>query len=207
MTQHKTIQAGVQPRPSGKAMIMVHGRGANADDILSLAGNLPVKDYTLVAPQAATRAWYPYSFMAPVQQNQPHLDEALLTLAELEADLLAKGINGQDLYWMGFSQGACLTLEYVTRNAKVYGGVLAFTGGLIGATPDRSKYTGHFGNTPVFIGSSDPDAHVPVERVQESSRIISSMGGNVREMIYPGMGHTITMAEIRDAIAHVWHIH
>ena len=207
MTQHKIKQAGVQLRPSGKAMIMIHGRGANADDILSLASNLPVKEYTLLAPQAATGAWYPYSFMAPVQQNQPHLDEALHTLAGLEAGLLAKGIKSQDLYWVGFSQGACLTLEYVTRNAKSYGGVLAFTGGLIGATLDTANYNGHFGNTPVFIGSSDPDAHVPVERVQESARIISAMGGDVCEMIYPGMGHTITMDEIRDATAHVWHIH
>lgn len=181
-----------------KALIMVHGRGANAGDILSLSAHLNVADFTLVAPQATGNTWYPYSFMEQPTQNEPWLSSALEMLELIRKDLNDQGIPDEDIYFLGFSQGACLTLEFVTRNARKYGGVIAFTGGLIGDRIYHEHYKGDFKNTPVFIGSSDPDPHVPVERVFESSTILRSMHAEVTEKIYPNMGHTINQDEINE---------
>ena len=154
-----------------KVLILVHGRGGSAEDILSLASYLNVDDFTLMAPQATNNTWYPFSFLMPTTQNEPWLSSALNLVKELTEELISKGVPYKNIYFAGFSQGACLTLEFVTRNGEQYGGVVAFTGGLIGDKIDTKNYKGDFKNTPVFIGTSDPDPHVPVERVHETVNI------------------------------------
>ena len=178
---------------------MLHGRGGSAEDILSLASYLNVKDFSLIAPQATDNTWYPYSFLAPPSQNEPWLSSALNILKELLTDLTSQGIATHNIYFTGFSQGACLTLEFVTRNANHYGGVAAFTGGLIGDKIYTENYKGDFKNTPVFIGTSNPDPHVPVERVKASTKILTGMNAAVTEKIYNNMGHTINQDEIEIA--------
>ncbi len=192
----KILRAGKKTGEAEKALIMIHGRGANAHDTLSLADYLQVKNFALLAPEATSNTWYPYSFMAPVQQNEPWLSSSLEVIKELVKDLNAEGIISKNIYFLGFSQGACLTLEFVARNAMRYGGVVAFTGGLIGETICSENYTGDFKNTPVFIGSSNPDPHVPVERVHESTKILKGMNAAVTQKLYNGMGHTISQDEI-----------
>ena len=190
------VTAGKKLEDAAKALIMIHGRGGSAEDILSLAGHLQVKDFALLAPQASNNSWYPYSFMAPPSQNEPWLSSALSLLKETVNDVMAQGIAEENIYFTGFSQGACLTLEFVTRNATKFGGVVAFTGGLIGDKIYRDNYKGDFNNTPVFIGSSNPDPHVPVERVYATTNILKEMNAGVTEKIYENMGHTITQDEI-----------
>ena len=197
--QKNIVTAGRKLGEAKKALIMIHGRGASAEDILSLSAYLNVSDYALIAPQASGHTWYPYSFMAPVAQNEPGFSSALSVLRSVTDDVIASGIAAEHIYFLGFSQGACLTLEFVTRNAQRYGGVVAFTGGLIGAQVDTANYKGDFGGTPVFIGSSDPDMHVPVTRVRESEEVIRGMNGDVTVKVYPGMGHTVSQDEINMA--------
>jgi len=205
MTHQKNIvTAGVPLSQAKKALIMIHGRGAGAQDIISLATYLNVGDYALLAPQASGHTWYPYSFMAPVAQNEPGLSSAISILESIVADVIAAGIPASNIYFLGFSQGACLTLEYVTRHAQQYGGVVAFTGGLIGASLEMSNYKGDFAGTPVFIGSSDPDRHVPVTRVRESETIMKTMGADITVKVYPGMGHTVSQDEVETANALVF---
>lgn len=193
------ITAGVDVSAANKALIMLHGRGAHAQDILSLADYLAVKDFALVAPQATNNTWYPYSFLAPPAQNEPWLSSALNIVKETVADLNNKGIANEQIYLLGFSQGACLTLEFAARNATKYGGIIAFTGGLIGDNIYPQNYAGNFAGTPVFIGSSNPDFHVPVERVYATTNILKNMGAVVTEEIYNNMGHTINEDELRRA--------
>lgn len=181
---------------------MLHGRGAPAEDILGLASHLSVKDFALVAPQATNFTWYPHSFLAPPEQNEPWLSSALKLIDEIVDELRQAGIASSDIYFTGFSQGACLTLEYVARHGIRWGGVAAFTGGLIGDRIYKENYGGDFESTPVFIGSADPDAHVPVERVHDTVKIMEAMHASVREKIYPGMGHTIREDEIQ--LANAW---
>lgn len=195
----KIYTAGKKPREAKKALIMVHGRGGSAADILSLAQHLDVKDYALFAPQAAQHSWYPYSFLALPSDNEPALSSALIALGEAVKEAEAAGIGKEQIYFLGFSQGACLTLEFVTRNAAKYGGVIAFTGGLIGDKIYEENYKGDFQQTPVFIGTSDPDPHVPVDRVLASTALLRKMNASVLEKVYPMMGHTITTEEIRQA--------
>ena len=196
MHSKKIYSAGKNITEATKALVMAHGRGAFAEDILSLAGYFNLKDFALVAPQATNNTWYPYSFLTPPKQNEPWLSSALNILSEVVADINFAGISTKQIYFLGFSQGACLTLEFVTRNAKKYGGVVAFTGGLIGDKIYSENYNGDFLNTPVFIGSSDPDPHVPVERVQATSVMLKNMHADLTVKIYPGMGHTINKDEI-----------
>lgn len=196
MHTKQIIRAGKKIEEASKALIMVHGRGGTADDILGLANYLPVSDFALLAPQATNNTWYPYSFLAPPRENEPWLSSALALLKEVVADVKAKGIAEENIYFLGFSQGACLTLEFVTRNAATYGGVAAFTGGLIGDKIYDENYKGDFGSTPVFIGTSDPDPHVPVERVNDTAGILLKMNAGVTKKIYKNMGHTITQDEI-----------
>ncbi|HXS58908.1 MAG TPA: dienelactone hydrolase family protein [Hanamia sp.] len=190
------VTAGVPLQDAKKALIMIHGRGGSAEDILSLADNLDVTDFALLAPQANNNSWYPYSFMAPESQNEPWLSSALALLKEAVNEVLMQGITEENIYFTGFSQGACLTLEFVARNSTKYGGVAAFTGGLIGDRIRPENYKGDFKNTPIFIGSSNPDPHVPAERVHETTNILKSMNANATEKIYENMGHTIVMDEI-----------
>ena len=196
MHQKKIVTAGQPLAKATKALIMLHGRGATAEDILGLAREFNVKDYALVAPQATNYTWYPLSFLAPVKQNEPWLTSAIQVVGEIVEDIRRAGIKDENIYFAGFSQGACLTLEFVTRNATRWGGVAAFTGGLIGDRIYTENYSGDFAGTPVFIGTSNPDPHVPVERVNASADFIRSMNAVVTEKVYPGMGHTINREEI-----------
>ena len=189
-------QSGNLDNPT-KALIMIHGRGGTAKDIMGLAEYLNVGDYLLIGPEASQNTWYPNSFIAPISTNQPKLDQALELINQAVELAKEKGIQSENIYFLGFSQGACLTLEYTSRNAQKYGGIVAFTGGLIGEELIRDHYKGDFENTPVFIGTSDPDFHVPVERVQETTKLMRELGAQVEERIYPNMGHTITQEEIR----------
>ncbi len=175
---------------------MVHGRGASAGDILALSGYLNISGFALIAPQAVNGSWYPFSFLMPPERNEPGLSESLMLLGEIEKDINKKGILSDKIYFLGFSQGCCLVLEYVTRNAKKYGGIAGFTGGLIGDKIYADSYKGDFGRTPVFIGTSDPDPHVPPERVEDTSRIMEKMNAEVSLKIYKDMGHTINRDEI-----------
>ncbi|MGN6212440.1 alpha/beta hydrolase [Parafilimonas sp.] len=199
MHQKKIITKGKALNEAEKALVMIHGRGAFAEDILSLAGYFDVKDYALLAPQATNNTWYPYSFLAPPQQNEPWLSSALDILKQVEADILAAGIPSHNIYFLGFSQGACLMLEFITRYAQKWGGAVAFTGGLVGDKIYKENYSGDFLQMPLFIGSSDPDMHVPVERVQETVTVLKNMHADVTVKIYPGMGHTISTDEIEKA--------
>ncbi len=192
----KVYQSGNINDPK-KALIMIHGRGGSAQDIMGLAEYLKVNDYLLLGPEAEQNTWYPHSFIAPIISNQPNLDIALELIGEAVQIANEKGIENENIYFLGFSQGACLTLEYTSRNAKKYGGIVAFTGGLIGEKLHPDHYTGNFEGTKVFIGTSDPDFHVPVERVQESSKLMRELGAQVEEKIYPNMGHTISQDEIK----------
>ena len=197
----QVIQSGKQTGEATKALVMVHGRGGSAEDILSLANYLPVNDFALFAPQATNNTWYPYSFLVDPKENEPWLSGALAVLKEVVADVQATGITSDNIYFLGFSQGACLTLEFVARNATRYGGVVAFTGGLIGDKIYEQNYTGDFAGTPVFIGTSDPDPHIPVERVHASAEILNGMHAQVTKQIYKNMGHTISQEEINEVKA------
>jgi phospholipase/carboxylesterase len=195
----KIVTAGKNLEDVQKALIMIHGRGADANDILSLAGYLDVDDFALLAPQATNHSWYPYSFMAPVSQNEPWLTSALNLIKDLVKEITEKGIVPENIYFTGFSQGACLTLEFAARNAVRYGGIAAFTGGLIGDAIHPESYAGDFDKTPIFIGSSNPDPHVPVNRVYETTKILEEMNAAVTQKLYNGMGHTISQDEINIA--------
>ena len=199
MHKKNIITAGKELTASGKVLILLHGRGGSAEDILSLAHHFDVNDFTLLAPQATNNTWYPFSFMAPPAQNEPWLSSALSMLKDLVDELKMKDVSTSSIYFAGFSQGACLMLEFITRNAARYGGAVALTGGLIGDKINNANYSGDFGGTPVFIGSSNPDPHVPVERVYATSNILRGMNAAVTEKIYDGMGHTINQDEVDNA--------
>lgn len=193
------ITSGKQLGKDSQVLIMLHGRGGSAEDILSLSSYLNVNDFTLMAPQATNNTWYPYSFLAPPSQNEPWLSSALNLVKELLDDLSAKSISSENIFFLGFSQGACLTLEFITRNAKKYGGIVAFTGGLIGDKIYSQNYKGDFQNTRIFIGTSNPDPHVPVERVYATTNILKNMNADVTEKVYSHMGHTINQDELHQA--------
>lgn len=197
MHQKHVLVKGKKLGEAERVLVMLHGRGANAEDILSLATYLKVSEFTLLAPQATNNSWYPNSFLAPPYTNEPWLSSAISIIDEITEDINGNGIANSNIFYLGFSQGACLTLEYVTRNAQKYGGVVAFTGGLIGDKIYEQHYTGDFESTPVFIGTSDPDPHVPVQRVQDSVKQMRSMNAQVTEKIYKNMGHTINEDEIQ----------
>jgi len=192
----ETLTDGVPLNDAKKALIMIHGRGAGAHDILSISKHLNVADFALIAPQAENRTWYPYSFLAPINENEPSFSKSLEAIHNVVVAIQQNGIEKENIYFLGFSQGACLALEFTARNAAKYGGVVAFTGGLIGDKVYENHYEGNFENTPIFIGTSDPDFHVPVERVNETEVLLKKMGANVTKKIYPNMGHTISQDEI-----------
>lgn len=181
------------------AMILVHGRGANAPDILQLANELHQPELVYLAPQAAGNTWYPYSFMEPIERNEPWLSSALGVLAGLVRQIEAAGIPAEKIILGGFSQGACLSSEFVARNAWHYGGLIAFSGGLIGPPGTPRDYEGSLEDLPVFLGCSDVDFHIPKERVHETAVTFEGMGATVTERLYPNMGHTIIQDEIEHA--------
>ena len=198
------ITAGVPVSQAKKALIMIHGRGASANSILSLADHLTLPtNMTIIAPQANNNTWYPYGFMAPAANNEPALSSALSLIDEVVEDLVKQGIGRNNIYFLGFSQGACLTLEYVARHGQQYGGVMAFTGGLIGQELKLSNYSGDFAQTPILMATGDPDPHVPVSRVEETVAQLTKMNANVLFKVYKGRPHTITQDELDLAEQHV----
>jgi phospholipase/carboxylesterase len=196
MHKRNILAAGTPIDQATKAMIFIHGRGADARGILEIAGSLNLEGFALLAPQATGNTWYPYSFLFPVQMNEPWLNSAIGIVHELIDEITEAGIKAENIYLLGFSQGACLTLESAARKAQRYGGIIAFTGGLIGENIDRSNYKGNFDGTSVFIGSGDPDPHIPVSRVRDSTLVLTEMGAKITEKIYPGIPHTIIQDEI-----------
>ena len=178
------------------AAVCIHGRGASAEDILSLTQEFSADDVAYLAPQAAGNTWYPYSFLAPIAQNEPGLSSALGVIATILATLDDQGIPANRVVLMGFSQGACLTSEFAARHARRYAGIAVLSGGLIGPPGTPRDYAGAFDGTPVFLGCSDVDPHIPVERVRESAEVFRRMGAAVDERIYRGMGHTVSHDEI-----------
>ncbi|WP_316794328.1 alpha/beta hydrolase [Pedobacter frigoris] len=194
--EHNILTAGIPVNEAKSAVIFLHGRGSSAEDIVSLSKHLDLKGAAVFAPQATNNSWYPYSFIAPVEQNQPALDSALTVLKTLVDEIVASGIPLDKIFFCGFSQGACLTLEYVTRNAAQYGGIVAFTGGLIGKEINMKNYKGDFMKTPVLITTGDPDPHVPVRRVELTETIMKKLNADVTTKIYAGRVHTISQKEI-----------
>jgi len=177
------------------AVVLIHGRGDSSRGILALAEEFQAPGTAFLAPQAVSFSWYPYSFLSEVEQNEPWLSSAL-DRVEAAVTAVRKVIPEQRVVLMGFSQGACLALEFAARNTRRYGGVVAFSGGLIGPDGTPRDYPGSLEGTPVFLGCSDVDAHIPVDRVHESAHVMNGLGGEVEERIYPGMGHTINEDEI-----------
>lgn len=190
------ITAGASLTAQSKVLIMIHGRGASAKDILSIANYLNTDGFTLIAPQAEGNTWYPLSFLAPPVNNEPYLSASLQAVDNTVQQVRKEGVSTENIYFLGFSQGACLVSEYTARNASRYGGIVIYTGGLIGDVTDTQNYKGNFAGTPVFIGTSNPDFHVPVARVQETVKIMENMGAKVTLKIYDGMPHTISQDEI-----------
>ena len=190
------VFGGVPLSDAKKAIIMLDGRGASAESIISLKDHLKVDDAAILAPQATNSSWYPYSFMAPDQDNQPALNSALQVVGDVVKDILAQGIALNQIYFTGFSQGACLALEYTTRHADIYGGIVAFTGGLIGQTLNTRNYPGDFKGTPILITTGDPDPHVPMSRIYESVEILENLNARVELKVYKGRPHTIQTEEI-----------
>ncbi|HTH65825.1 MAG TPA: dienelactone hydrolase family protein [Gemmatimonadales bacterium] len=188
--------AGAPLGKSPVALIMVHGRNAAPANILSLVPSFERPDLTYLAPAAAGGTWYPLSFMAEKEKNEPGLSSGLWVLDQLLGHVVSAGIRKDRIVLLGFSQGACLTAEFAASHADRYGGVVLYSGGLIGPPGTTWNYSGSFGGTPVFLGCSDVDAHVPKTRVDESAAVFQRMGATVTERIYPGMGHLVNDEEL-----------
>ena len=182
---------------AGAAMILVHGRGASAADIMTLGAELTQPGFAYLAPQAAGSAWYPLPFTAPMEDNEPYLSSALEVLTSLLASV-EKSIPADRVILLGFSQGACLTLEFAARNARRYGGVVGLSGGLIGPDGTARDYPGDFEGTPAFLGCSDVDPHIRKDRVLEAADVLKRMGGLVTLRLYPQMGHTVNDDELQE---------
>jgi predicted esterase len=178
------------------AMLMVHGRGASADDILTLTDQLSQPGFAYLAPQAAGNTWYPNRFLVPLEENEPWLSSALTFVGDVFADILKAGLPPERIILLGFSQGACLALEYAARNARRYGGLVGLSGALIGPEETPRDYPGSLDGTPVFLGCSDVDFHVPKERVDRTAQVLQELGAQVTERLYPGLGHTVNQDEL-----------
>jgi phospholipase/carboxylesterase len=189
-------QFGKPLEEAAGAVILLHGRGGTAEDILSLANSLYVPQLSYLAPQAAGNSWYPYSFLAPVVQNEPWLTSALRKVEAIVSMASDAGVSPDRIVIGGFSQGACLATEFVAGHPRRYAGLIAFTGGLIGPPSADLKHTGDLAGTPAFFGSGDPDPHVPWQRVQKSARVITEMGGSVTVRRYQNRPHTISPEEV-----------
>jgi predicted esterase len=190
------VSAGAPLGEGGAVVILLHGRNASPENILELAPRLNRPRVTYLAPAAPGHSWYPQSFMAETPLNEPSLSASLRVVPGLIDHVIAHGVSRERIVLMGFSQGACLTAESAVRHAARYGGVVVFTGGLIGPLGASWDYGGTFAGTPVFLGCSDVDGHVPAARVDESAEVFRRMGADVTTRIYPGMGHLVNDDEI-----------
>jgi phospholipase/carboxylesterase len=194
--QGQLVRTAGEPLDQAKAaMLMVHGRGARAEDILSLVDELAQSGFAYLAPQAADNTWYPNRFTAPISSNEPWLSSALGFVGDV-FDQMIQLIRPERIMLLGFSQGACLTLEYAARNARHYGGLVGLSGALIGPDDAPRAYKGSVQGTPVFLGCSDVDFHVPKERVSQAADVFRRLDGEVTERLYPDMDHTINQDEI-----------
>jgi phospholipase/carboxylesterase len=187
--------AGVPLPAAHAAMIMVHGRGGRADDILGLVPILNRNEFAYLAPQAANNTWYPHSFLNPIEQNEPGITSGMQAVREVLGTIAEAGIPAGRTMLLGFSQGACLSLEFSARNPARYGGVACLSGGLIGPDGTPRDYAGSLDGTPVFLGCSDVDPHIPKARVEHSAEVMRSLGADVTMRIYPGLGHVINEDE------------
>jgi phospholipase/carboxylesterase len=195
--QGQPIRSAGQPLDRARAaMVMVHGRGAQAEDILSLAVQLAQPGYSYLAPQAAGNTWYPNRFLEPIPGNEPWLSSALAFVGDVVAQVIQAGIPPERIMLLGFSQGACLALEYAARTARRYGGLVGLSGALIGPDDTPRNYQGSLAGTPVFLGCSDVDFHVPKERVTQSAEVFRNLGGIVTERLYPNLDHSVNQDEI-----------
>lgn len=190
------LYAGAPLDRAHAAMIMIHGRGATAHDILIMADQFAQKDFAYLAPQAADNTWYPNRFLVPIQENEPWLSSALAAVERLLGQVADAGIAPERTFLLGFSQGACLTLEFAARHARRYGGVVGLSGALIGPDNSPRDYPGSFAGTPVFLGCSDADSHVPKERVLDTAEVFRRLGGDVTARLYPNLGHAVNPDEI-----------
>lgn len=190
------LAAGAPLEEAKAAMIMVHGRGADAESILMLVEELDQPGFAYIAPQAAGNAWYPNSFLAPIESNEPWLSSALSFVEEALSKVEAAGLATDRTMLLGFSQGACLALEFAARHARRYGGLVGLSGGLIGPEGTPRDYAGSLDGTPVFLGCSDIDPHIPKERVLHSEEVLRGLGGEVTARLYANMGHTVNRDEI-----------
>ena len=181
------------------AVVLLHGRGASAEDILGLAGEMYDERVAYLAPQAADHRWYPYSFMAPIAENEPWLSSALAKVAAVVELAVDGGVSLEHIFVCGFSQGACLSTEFIARNPARYGGLVAFTGGLVGPAGADLHHAGNLGGMPALFSSGDPDPHVPWSRVLESAKQFTAMGAEVETQRYPGRPHTVLPQEIESA--------
>ena len=195
--QGQPVRTAGDPIDRAKAaLLMVHGRGARAEDILSLVDELAQPGFAYLAPQAAGDTWYPKRFLDPIASNEPWLSSALAFVGEVFDQIIQSGIRAERIMLLGFSQGACLTLEFVARNARRYGGLVGLSGALIGPDDTPRDYEGSLEGTPVFLGCSEADFHVSKERVQQTTEILRRLGGEVTERLYPDLGHSINQDEI-----------
>lgn len=192
------VREGAPVEDSEAAIVAVHGRGATARSVVDLASEVTPEDANVafLAPQAARNTWYPNSFLAPIESNQPGLDSGLQAVGDAVATATDAGVPVEKVVLLGFSQGACLASEFVARNARRYGALAAFSGGLIGPDGTDRDYDGSLDGTPTFLGCSDSDPHIPLERVHETRDVFERMDGDVDERIYEGMGHGVNQDEV-----------
>ena len=193
------LAAGEPLETATAAMVALHGRGADASDIIGLAADVAPPGMAIVAPQAAGNTWYPHRFLEPFARNEPYLSSALRIVADLIGRLEASGIPAERIALLGFSQGACLALESGARKARRYGSLIGFSGGLIGPPGTDFAYSGSLNGTPVFLGCSDVDFHIPKERVEETAAALARLGAEVDMRLYSGMGHTVNRDELEAA--------
>jgi predicted esterase len=195
------LRGGAQLEKARAALLLVHGRGASAEDIYGLGEELAsgYPGIALLAPQAAGNAWYPQRFLAPLAQNEPYLSSALGVIASLVDGIVRGGVSAEKIILVGFSQGACLSLEFGARHARRYGGIVGLSGALIGPPGTPRGRDANLGGTPVYLGCSDRDAHIPLSSVEESAEILTALGARVTKSIFPGMGHTVNAEELRVA--------
>ncbi len=200
------LQMGEPLEQAKAAMILIHGRGATAQSIMTLVPEIQQPGYAYLAPQAARQTWYPNRFLGPILSNEPYLSSAMQVLEDLLATITQAGISAEKIVLLGFSQGGCLTLEFAARHAQRYGAVIGLSSGLIGPDDTPRDYPGSLDGTPVFLGCSDIDFHIPKERVDDSAQVLRRLGGVVTERLYPNMGHTVNEDElniVREMVANV----
>jgi len=190
------IQVGAELSQAKAAMVLLHGRGATAEDILTITNELNQPEFVYFAPQAFGNTWYPFSFLEPLHQNEPWLSSALSVIADILQEIQTGGLTLQQVVLLGFSQGGCLCLEYAARNAQRYGGLVGLSAGLIGPIGMPRNYEGDCASTPAFLGCDERDMHIPAQRVQETTDILKELGCDVNEKLYSGLGHSINRDEI-----------